>query len=147
MADFDDNDGRWYPEKPIVAVAAVVFRDGRVLAIKRAKDPGKGKWSIPGGRLELGETIYEGVRREVAEECSIEIEIERVLDVGENIIRDEDGRVSFHFVLIDLLAKYARGETEARSDAAECKWVTPEELAELDISATLRDVLKKAGII
>ena len=136
-----------YPEQPIVAVSAVVFKDDRILAIKRGKEPGKGKWSIPGGRLELGEEIYEAGKREVLEECSINIEIERLLDVTQNIIRDDEGRVSYHYVLIDLLAKYVSGEAKAQSDAEECRWVTPEELAGLDISANLRAVLERAGIL
>jgi len=115
-----------------------------MLLVKRSKEPSKGKWSIPGGRLELGEAIYEAAKREVREECSIEIEIERVLEVTDNIIRDEEGRVQYHFVLIDLLARYTGGEAKAQSDAEECRWVTTEELAGLDMNPQLRAVLMRA---
>ncbi len=147
MDENPENDGRWYPQFPMVAVAAVVFKEGRILMIKRNHEPNKGKWSIPGGMLELGETLYDAARREVLEECSIEIEIERLLDAGENIIRDEKDRIQYHAVLIDLLARYTGGETRAQSDAEECRWVTPKELAELDMSLNLRSMLERAKII
>jgi 8-oxo-dGTP diphosphatase len=141
------NDGRWYPQAPIPAVGALVFRDGKILTIKRAQEPGKGKWSIPGGRIELGETSFEAARREVMEECSIEVEIERVLDSVDNIIRDADGRVKYHFVIIDLMAKYVDGQIKAGSDAEECRWVTVQELLEMDITPMLREMLKRNGIV
>jgi len=115
--------------------------------IKRAQEPSKGKWSIPGGIIELGETAFEAARREVTEECSIEVEIERVLDSVDNIIRDEEGRIKYHYVIIDLLARYVDGEIRAQSDAEECRWVTPQELMELDITPMLRDMLKRQKII
>jgi 8-oxo-dGTP diphosphatase len=141
------NDNRWYPEAPIAGVGAVVFKEWKILTIKRSKEPSKGKWSIPGGRIELGETAYEAARREVKEECSIEVEIERVLDSVDNIIQEEDGRVKYHFVIIDLLARYVSGEIEAQSDAEECKWATPQELVELDITPMLRDMLKRQKLV
>ena len=143
-----DNDGiRWYSEYPRVGVAVVVIRDGFILMVKRAKEPAKGKWSIPGGGLELGETLYEGARREVLEECSVVVEIERVLDAAERIIRDEEGRVKYHFVMVDMLGRYVSGEVRAQSDAEECRWVPIRELAGLDITSSLRDMLKRQGII
>ncbi len=117
-----------------------------MLLIKRAKEPSKGKWSIPGGRIELGEAIYEAGRREVLEECSIEIEIERVLDVADSIIRDEEGRVRYHFAIIYLLARHKAGDVKAQSDAEDARWVTTDELAELDMHPQLRAVLLRAGL-
>jgi ADP-ribose pyrophosphatase YjhB (NUDIX family) len=125
----------------------VVFKEDRILMVKRANEPNKGKWSIPGGGIELGETVYEAARREVREECSIEIEIERVLDSADTIVRDEKGRIKYHYVIIDLLARYTDGGIEAQSDAEECGWFTPEELAGLDITPTLRAMLERQGII
>jgi len=146
MTESQQNDGRLYPAHPRVAVSAIIFKEERVLMIKRSKEPNKGKWSIPGGGIELGETLDQAVKREVREECSIEIEVERVFYTTENIIRDDDGRVKYHYVLVDMLAKYAGGETKAQSDAEECRWVTAEELSELDITPRLRAVLERALI-
>ena len=147
MNNLEPNDGRWYPETPIAAVGAVVFKNGKILTIKRGQEPNKGKWSIPGGRIELGETAYEAAQREVREECSIEVEIERVLDSANNIIRDADGRIKYHFVIIDFLARYTSGEIKAQTDAEECKWVTPQEMTELDLTPILREMLTRQRIL
>ena len=147
MNDLEQDDGRWYPQTPIAAVGAVVFKEGKILAIKRGQEPSKGLWSIPGGRIELGETAYEAAQREVREECSIEVEIERVLDSANNIIRDEDGRIKYHFVIIDMLARYVSGEIKAQTDAEECRWVTPQELTKLDLTPILREMLTRQKLI
>ena len=146
MSESIGNDSRWYPQLPMVAVHALVLKEGHMLLVKRSKEPSKGKWGIPGGRIELGETIYEAAKREVLEECSIEIEIERLLNVADSIIRDEEGRISYHFVLIYLLARYKGGDVKAQSDAEDARWVTPEELAELDTHPHLRILLMRAGL-
>jgi 8-oxo-dGTP diphosphatase len=140
-----ERDSRWYPQLPMVAAHALVFKEERVLLVKRSKEPSKGRWSIPGGRIELGETIYEAAKREVLEECSVEIEIERILDVADSIIRDEEGHIQYHFVLIYLLARYKGGDIKARSDAKEARWVTYGGLAELDVHPQLRAVLMQAA--
>lgn len=120
---------------------------GRLLLAKRAKEPGKGKWSLPGGAIEPGETVYDAARREALEECSVNIQIERVLDAADIIVKDERGRIVYHYVIIDLLARYAGGELKAGSDAADCGWFTPAEVAGMDITPTLRTMLKKHGMI
>lgn len=130
----------------MIGVHALVIRKGQILLVKRANEPSKGKWGIPGGRIELGETIYEAARREVLEECSVEIEIERVLDVGENIIRDEEGRTSYHFVLIYLLARHESGEIKAQSDAEAARWVRLQEMAELDTHPQPKALIMHAGL-
>jgi len=130
----------------MVAVQPLVLRDGQVLLVKRAKEPGKGRWAIPGGGIELGETVYEAARREIREECSVEISVERVLDVTERIIRDEEGRVSYHFVLICLLARYQGGEVMARSDAEDARWVTIGELDGLATLSRVRAMLARAEL-
>jgi len=145
MSESTEGDSRWYPQLPMVSVQALVIKEGRILLQKRLREPSKGKWSIPGGRIELGEAIYEAASREVLEECSIEIEIERVLDVADSILRDEEGRISYHFVLIYLLARYKGGDVKAQSDAEDVRWVTTDELAELDIHPQLRAVLMRAA--
>ena len=142
-----DKDGRWYPEYPMVGVAAVIFREGQVLLAKRGKEPNRGKRSTPGGRLELGETIFETACREVLEECSIEIEVESVIDADDILIHDDDGRVKYHFADIYVKAKYISGEAKAQSDVAECRWVTPGEMAELDMAPPLREILARQKFI
>ncbi|MDD5191437.1 MAG: NUDIX domain-containing protein, partial [Dehalococcoidales bacterium] len=88
MNNSGDNDGRWYPDHPFVGVGALVVKDGRCLLIQRGKEPSKGKWSIPGGKVELGETIESAVRREVLEECGIDIIVLKILEATDSIIRD-----------------------------------------------------------
>ena len=144
MQESTGSDNRWYPQLPMVAAHSLVLKEGRMLLVKRSKEPSKGKWSLPGGRIELGETIYEAAKREVLEECSVEIEIDRLLDVADSIIRDEEGNTRYHFVLIYLLARYKSGDITAQSDAEDVKWVTTDELAELDIHPQLRAVLMRA---
>ncbi len=144
MQESTETDNRWYPQLPMVAAHALVIKEGRMLLVKRSKEPSMGKWSLPGGRIELGETTYEAAKREILEECSIEIEIDRLLDVADSVIRDEEGRISYHFILIYLLAQYRGGHAKARSDAEDAMWVTTDELAELDIHPQLRAVLMRA---
>lgn len=147
MNGIEQDDGRWYPEQPMVGVGAVVLRDGRLLMVKRSREPSKGKWSIPGGKLELGETLRQAARREVLEECGIEVEMEDVVSATETILRDEAGNIRYHFVLVDLSGKYISGEPKAQSDAAECRWVAPEELAGFDMPPTLQEMLKRQKLI
>jgi ADP-ribose pyrophosphatase len=136
-----DEPSREYPQAPTAAASAVVIRDRQILLVKRAHEPGKGQWSIPGGRIEVGETIHDAVRREVMEECGIEIEVVRILGAFDRIIRDADGRVRFHYVLIDVLAAAAGGEPRAGSDADECRWATREEMESLHITPQLHALL------
>lgn len=147
MDETEKGEGRWYPEYPRVGVGMVVIRDGRMLMVRRAKEPSKGKWSIPGGAIELGETLHEAVVRETMEECSVKIGVERLLDTAETIIRDDSGQVKYHFVMIDFLGRYVSGEIKAQSDAGECRWVALKEIDGMDIPSTLRAVLKRHGII
>jgi 8-oxo-dGTP diphosphatase len=147
MNTSDHNDGRWYPENAMVGVAVVIYRDRQVLMAKRGKEPSKGKWSIPGGKVELGETIDEAARREVLEECSVEIDMGNVIDAYDIIIRDDDGTVKYHFVDVYFTAKYKRGKARAQSDVDECRWFTPEEMAGLDMPPALKDLMIKHGII
>ena len=147
MSESHENSGRRYPDHPWVGVGVVVMRDGQMLMVKRGKEPNKGKWSIPGGVIELGETSCEAAVRETLEECSIHVEIIQVLDSADTIVRDGNGRVKYHYTIIDLLGEYMGGEAKAQSDAAECKWVALEEIEEFEIPSNLRDVLKRNGII
>jgi len=142
MSELGGNDNRWYPRHPMVAVHPIIFRDEQIVLAKRTKEPSKGKWSLPGGRIELGETVYEAAKREVLEECSIEIDIERLFDIGESIISDTEGRISYHFVLIYLLARYNNGDIKAGSDEADIGWFTICEATQLDMHRQLRSILE-----
>jgi len=134
---------REYPKQPIVGVAAIIVENGKMLLIKRGSEPAAGKWSIPGGVVELGETIKEALTREVMEECGLKIKILKLIDVVDNIIRDADGRIRFHYVILEFLARPLKGEIKASSDALEVKWVPIEEVEKYNITNTLRKFLKK----
>jgi 8-oxo-dGTP diphosphatase len=124
---------RAYPAHPMVGVSVLVFNDGKVLLVRRGHEPRKGRWSLPGGVVELGETVRDAARREIREECHIEIEIERTLDVLDRIFKDPDGRVQYHYVLIVLLARYKSGELRADSDIEAAEWADVHDLARYDL--------------
>ena len=134
---------RDYPEQPIIGVGAVVVRQGRVLLVRRATEPLKGEWSVPGGMLELGEKLRDGVRREVREETGIEVEVGEVLDVFDSIFPDEHGRTQYHYVLIDYLCRRVSGEAKAGSDVSDVLWVSAQDLPGLNLRASLEQVIRK----
>lgn len=135
---------RKYPQSPIVGVGAVVIKDQQVLLVRRAHDPNRGQWSIPGGTVELGETLAQAVAREVWEECQVRIEPGEVVATFDLIQRDAQGRILYHYVLLDLAARYISGEPAAASDALQVRWVTAAELDQLDVIPRLRPVLRRA---
>ena len=134
---------RQYPVAPIPSVGAVVLKGQKVLLVRRAHEPSKGKWSIPGGVVELGETLQEAAQREVKEECGVQIEIGDVVEVRDAIVRNKADRVRFHYVLVDVEARYLSGELTVGSDAEDARWVSEEELAGYDLSAGLLPVLQR----
>lgn len=119
---------RDYPERPIVGVGAVIVYDGRALIVQRAGEPRKGEWTVPGGVLEIGETLRSGVEREVLEETGLVVKAGPVVDVFENIWPDADGRTQFHYVLVDFLCELISGELKVASDASDARWISLEEL-------------------
>ena len=122
---------REYPDRPIVGVGGVVVQNGRVVLVRRAKAPRKGEWSIPGGMLELGETLRDGVAREIEEETGLKVKSEEVLDVFDSIVIDADGKTQYHYVLVDYLCSVIEGELRAASDVSEARWATLEEVLSL----------------
>ncbi len=135
---------RRYPATPLVGVGVVVFNQKRqVILVKRGNDPSKGLWAIPGGTVELGEQVSETAIREVREECNIEIELLDLLGVVDLIMKDDDGRVQYHYILIDYLAKYVSGELRAQSDVSEAIWVTEQELRNFDVPEVTLKILGK----
>ena len=134
---------RDYPEHPIIGVGAVIVREGLALLVRRATEPLKDEWSVPGGVLELGEKLRVGAAREAFEETGLTVEVGDVLDVFDSIFPDADGRTQYHFVLIDFLCRPIAGETTAGSDVSEVRWVKAEELAELKLRDSIAEVVRK----
>jgi 8-oxo-dGTP diphosphatase len=135
---------REYPEHPRVGVGAVVLHEGRVLLVKRGQAPALGKWSLPGGLLHLGETTREAAAREVAEECGIAIRVASLAGMVERVIRDDAGRIRYHYVLVDYLAFPDSTRLKPGSDAADAQWVEIDRVAELDTTDGLLDIIRKA---
>jgi 8-oxo-dGTP diphosphatase len=135
---------REYPERPIVGVGGVVIENGRVLLMKRAYAPLQGEWSIPGGGLDVGEKIEEGVRRELEEETGIEARIVAHIETFERIMRDDDGRVQFHYVILDYLCEATGGELRAGGDATDVAWAAEADLAHYRLSEAATRVILKA---
>jgi len=134
---------REYPDKPFIGVGAVIVQNHRALLIRRGQPPLLGEWSLPGGVLECGETLREATIREVCEETGIGVEVSEMLGVYERIIRSDDGRVRYHYVLIDYLCHPVAGELKAGSDAVDAGWFTREELPELKLAYDANDVVLK----
>jgi 8-oxo-dGTP diphosphatase len=134
--------GGAYPDQPQVAVGAIVFKDDRVLLVRRGKPPAEDLWAIPGGRVEIGETLQEAAEREILEETSITIRARVPLYTFDVIERDTRGRIRFHYVIVDLTADYIRGQPRAGDDASAARWVSSDELATLEVSSKTRQLLK-----
>ena len=134
---------REYPSRPIPAVASTVIEKNRILLVRRANEPSKGLWGLPGGVVELGETLAQAVVREVKEETGIDVEIINFLDVLDSINRDDDGRIRFHYVIFECLAKPINGEIQAAADASEALWVSIDELDKIEINPFTLQFIKK----
>lgn len=131
------------PAAPVVGVGGVVVRDGRVLLIRRGKAPLYGRWVVPGGTVELGETLEEALVREMEEETSLRVEPIEVLTVFDRIERDGE-RVVYHYVIVDYLCRWLSGEAKAGSDALDAAWATPEQLAGYDLPPKALEVVQDA---
>lgn len=132
-----------YPVKPEVAVGAVVFKDGKVLLVKRKFAPSRGFWAIPGGKIKLGETMQQAAEREIFEETGIHIIAEKPIHSFDLIQRDETGKIRFHYVIVDLLAKYAGGELKAGDDVTEAAWFSLDELRRIKLNQSTKQLLHK----
>ncbi len=135
---------RRYPTTPLVGVAGIVRRGDRVLLIRRGKPPGEGEWNLPGGLVEIGETLKEAVAREVAEETGLKVTVGPLVAVGDRIIRDTAGRVQYHYVLVDYLCDVTEGTLVPASDAADARWVAFDEIHEMDLPEPVYEVLKRS---
>ena len=137
------------PVRPIVGVGAVIVKEGRAIIVRRANEPYKGEWSIPGGRVELGESLRDAVCREMREETGLEVEVGALIDVFERIQLDHGPgpaapHVRHHFVIIDYLCTCVGGALCAGDDADDAAWVTSEELGRYDIRESAVAVIRKA---
>jgi len=132
-----------YPHGPCVAVGAVVFRDDCVLLVRRGKAPARGQWAIPGGSVNLGETLQQAAEREIFEETGILINAGEPSFVFDVVERDDAGGIRYHYVIVDLDATYQSGGVRAGDDALEARWVAARELADLDVSLPTRQLLKR----
>ena len=132
------------PARPVLGAAAVVIHDGRVVLIRRGKAPSAGEWSIPGGAVELGESVEAALRREVREETGLDIAVGRFLEVFERVERDDDGVVRFHFVVLDYAATVVGGTLRAGDDAADVALADPDDLGSLRARRHVRRVIASA---
>jgi 8-oxo-dGTP diphosphatase len=137
------NDRR-YPKHPFVGVGAILLNRDRILMAQRGKEPLKGWWSLPGGALETGESLADGVRREVREETGLEIRPLGVLEIFERIMRDSNGEAEYHYVLIDYICRITGGTLCAGDDVCRVEWVRRSELGKLQITEGTLGVIEKA---
>jgi 8-oxo-dGTP diphosphatase len=135
---------REYPDRPIVGVGAVIIEDGRVLLVRRAHPPLAGKWSLPGGVVELGETLRAAAEREAREETGLIVKVDEVVEVLDRIVPGEDGSVQYHYVLVDFLCRRTGGTLKAGGDAAEVAWAKPDELGKYELEKIAVAVIGKA---
>jgi len=127
-----------YPDQPIVGIGVVIVRDFKIALIKRGNEPSKGKWTIPGGLVELGESVEEAVIREAKEETCLDVEEPQLIDVVGNVDLDEDDKVKYHYVIIDYLVHVKSGNIQAASDAAELLWVPFGEVEDYNLTTSFR---------
>jgi 8-oxo-dGTP diphosphatase len=134
---------RQYPAQPIVGVGAVIVQDGNVVLVKRKYEPLAGQWSLPGGRLELGETLEAGLAREMLEETGLEVEVGPIVDVFDRILLDPERRVRYHYVLIDYLCRPVGGSLTHGSDVAAAEFVAPGDLERYRLTPKATSVIEK----
>ena len=134
---------REFPDAPLIGVGAIILEGDGVVLVKRAHPPLEGKWSIPGGVLEVGELVREGVVREAREETGLIVEPGELLGVFDRVLRSPDGRVQYHYVLIDFLCRPVGGELKAAGDAAEARWFTRQQLPALNLAEDTLDVIRR----
>lgn len=141
----DAANARTYPTRPYLAVSAAIFRDGRVLIVRRARPPAHGLYTLPGGGVELGETLEQAVVREVREETALEIEPVALAGYRQAIAHDKDGRIERHFVILPFAARWLAGEVLLNEELAEAHWLEPAELSGLTTTEGLAQIVAAAS--
>ena len=129
---------RLYPTQPVVGVGAIILREGKILLEQRGNEPAKGQWTIPGGVVEVGESLEDAVLRETREETGLEAEKTRLIDVVDQVHRDKEGKIEYHYVIIDYVVNVKAGEPKPASDAAALKWVPISEGEGYDLTPSFR---------
>lgn len=137
-------DSREYPTRPIVAVGIVVLKGDQVLLVRRGVPPAFGKWSVPGGGVELEETLQEAAVRELKEECDLEVEFGPAIESIDRLIYDEDGKLQYHYVIVDFVARWVAGEPVAATDVSDARWVPVDQLRTMDTTTGLAEVVECA---
>jgi ADP-ribose pyrophosphatase YjhB (NUDIX family) len=137
-------DARSYPDRPFLAVSAAIVRDGQVLVVQRARPPANGLYSLPGGVVESGETLAEAIVREVREETSLSIEPVALAGFRESIVRDAEGRIERHFVILPFAARWLAGEPRLNEELSDARWLRPSELAMLPTTPGLAGIVANA---
>ena len=140
-----DEQSRTYPTRPYLAVSAAIFRDGRILIVRRARPPAHGLYTLPGGGVELGETLEQAVIREVREETALAVEPIELVGFRQAIARDDAGRVERHFVILPFAARWTGGEVALNEELAEALWLVPSELAGLQTTEGLAQIVNAAA--
>ena len=138
------NDPREYPQRPVVAVGGVIIENRKALLIRRAKEPRLGEWSIPGGAVETGETLRDALRREIREETGLAVRVGEILEVFDRILPDSQGRVQYHYVLVDFVCSAEGGELKAASDVSEACWAARDDLERFGLRPDTLRVIEKA---
>jgi ADP-ribose pyrophosphatase YjhB (NUDIX family) len=136
--------GAAYPARPVVAVGIILLDQERVLLVRRARPPGVGRWTVPGGTVELGETLEQAALRELAEETGLAADLGPVVEVLDRVVRDGAGAVEYHYVILDFLGERPRGELRAASDASEARFVPLAELSSYPTTDGLEPVIARA---
>jgi len=134
---------REYPTRPLVGTGALILKDGKLLLIRRGAQPGRGKWSIPGGLVELGENVQDAMVRETKEEVGLEVEAVKLMDVFDSITLDEQGRIQYHFVVVNFLVRVVGGSLQTASDILEARWVTVDEVEKYNLTKSFRAFFEK----
>jgi len=134
---------REYPDRPVAGVGALIIKDRHILLIKRGAEPGKDRWSLPGGAVELGEKVRDAVIREVKEECGLDVEVKDVADVVDYMSCDEKGQVRFHYILVDFYVEVKGGTLKPASDALEVDWIQFDRIHEYQVTKTTLQLLNK----
>ena len=135
---------REYPEAPIVGVGGVIFRDSSVLLVKRGQEPGKGQWSLPGGAVELGETLTHALKREIIEETSLNIEVGGLIRLLDRIVHDRQKRVQYHYVIVDYWGWMVSGKLSPASDVSDARFVTPNQLKKMGVHHLVEETVHTA---